>query len=165
MSHPAPAFFYSLVARPDLSATLVLVGILLWYAELNRPGTVLPAVFGTLSSTLGVYALAQHPINPAALAMLPVALLLLLADIRLKAANFFAFLSMLILIASLEMLFRRGQQIHPVVAGMVSITFVLFSSWLGRIALKARRNKRLIGPQVQSSNPNPYSAVLTRRVD
>ena len=141
-----------LLSNPDLALLLILTGILLLYAEFNRPGTILFACLGTLFATLGVYALAEHSINRPALALALISLALIPAGIRILPLTI---IGAAILIYALRILIPENQPIHLTTAIFVSLTFSFVTLWLGRIALQARRNKRL-------PNPTPHPA---RRVD
>jgi membrane-bound ClpP family serine protease len=176
-----------LIANPDLALIFILAGILLLYAEFNRPGTVVFACLGTLLATPSLYALAQHPINRESLFDIAFGISCLLASIvyptrRLKRVMLIvggirnpdtslvspdpvtpghivrALISTLFLAGGLFLLIPAKPGIHLTTALLVSLTFSSVTFWLGRIALQARRNKRL-------PNPTLHPAVSARRVD
>jgi len=145
-----------LLANPDLALILLLAGILLLYAEFNRPGTILFAALGALFTMFALYGLALHPINHSALAGAILGLALILLELRLPTRNLLALLGAATLAWSLTAL--EIPPIHLTTAVFVSLTFSAVTLWLGRIALQARRNKRL-------PNPTLHPAAPARRVD
>jgi membrane-bound ClpP family serine protease len=157
MTPPSQALTH-LLANPDFAILLLLAGILLLYAEFNRPGTVLLAAVGTLFTMFAFYGLAQHPINYLALAVACVGLGLIPLGLRFSPPNLLAFLGTAILICALPRLTSENPSIHLTTAVFVSLIFSAVTLWLGRIALQARRNKRI-------PNPTPHSAPAPRRVD
>jgi membrane-bound serine protease (ClpP class) len=165
MTASPPAFLLWLIAHPNLALILVLAGILLLYAEFNRPGIILFACLGTLCATLGVYALAQHPIEPFSLATLPVAISLIVLRLRFPWKNILLILGAVFLYLSLSHLLQRTPAIWRATAFLVSIVFTGVTVLLGQIALEARRRKRLPNLQVQPLNPTPHPAPPARRVD
>jgi membrane-bound serine protease (ClpP class) len=155
---PPSSLLTHLLTNPDFALLLLLAGILLLYAEFNRPGTVLFAAFGTLLVMFAFYGLAQHPINHLALTLACAGLVLVPLGLRFSSPNLFASVGALILICALPGLTSDFPPIHLTTAIFVSLTFSFVTLWLGRIALQARRNKRL-------PNPTPHSAPPARRVD
>jgi membrane-bound serine protease (ClpP class) len=131
------------LANPDLAVLLVLVGILLLYLEFNRPGTVIFACLGTLSAVLGFYGLARHPLSHTAIAAGIIGLALILLELRSPTRNVLAVLGAWILAYALATLMPPPVRIDAPTALAVSIVFAVVTLWLGRIALQARRNKRI----------------------
>jgi hypothetical protein len=62
------------LADPNRAWIVILVGIVLIYRELVKPGRVLPGMFGALGICAGGYSLFQHPWNPLAAGMIGAAL-------------------------------------------------------------------------------------------
>ena len=58
------------LADPNRAWIAILVGIVLIYRELMKPGRVLPGMFGALAFCVGGYSLFQHAWNPVAAAMI-----------------------------------------------------------------------------------------------
>jgi membrane-bound serine protease (ClpP class) len=131
------------LANPDFAVLLVLAGILLLYLEFNRPGSVIFACLGTLSAVLGFYGLALHPLSHTAIAGGIVGLALILLELRSPFHNLLAVLGTGILAYALAALMPPPVRIDAPTALAVSIVFTVVTLWLGRIALQARRNKRI----------------------
>jgi membrane-bound ClpP family serine protease len=110
---------------------------------------------GTLSAMFGLYGLAQHPILHSAAAIAVGGLAIVLIGLYINRPNSFTLAGMLLLIQALPRLIPGNPRIHLTTAIFVSLIFSTVTNWLGRIALQARRNKRL-------PNPTPHSARLAR---
>ncbi len=134
---------FCFILIPDVAILLLLVGILLLCLEFNRPGAIIFACLGTLSAVLGCYGLAQHPLSRAAIIVAVLGVALVLLEVRFRAHNILAVLGTLILAYALATLMRPPIRINAVLAIVVSIVFTVVTVWLGRIALQARRNKRI----------------------
>ncbi len=139
------------LAHPDAAILLLLLGILLLYAEFNRPGTVLLGSLGMLFAMLALHDLALHPIahGPIAIAILGLALIVL--ELRLPTHSFLAIAGTLILACALVTLLPTPPRIDAPTALATSALFSVTTLWLGRIALQARRNKRV--PQPHRPSP------------
>ena len=150
-----------LIRNPSLALVLILVSIFLLYVEFNRPGTVVYAALGVFSLTLGGYALLHHPVNVWAALVMPLGIGLAIAGLRFHPAGA---LSILVLTWALHNLLREDLIGVPE-AFLVSVAFVVVTTWLGLFALQARLNKRLPIREVQPSIPTPHPAAPARRVD
>ena len=135
-----------LLATPDAALLGVVAGILLLYAEFNLPGTVLPGSLGALSLMLGLFALSQMPLRPAALGLALAGLALTL--FALVSTHFL--LPSALGLATLTLSFlhlidrsRYGTAIDLPAALLAACLFSLSTVSLGRIALRARRNKQI----------------------
>ncbi len=136
----------ALLSHPDAAILLLLLGVLLLYAEFNRPGTVLLGCLGMLFAMVALHGLALHPIALAALAAAALGLALILLDLRLQTRSFLAIPGTLILAYALAALFPAPPRIDAPTALATAILFSSTTLWLGRIALQARRNKRIPPP-------------------
>jgi membrane-bound ClpP family serine protease len=114
------------------------VGIFLLYAEFNRPGTILFGCFGILSLTLGLDGLIHLPLAAAALAAILASLPLLALGVYFPRFNLWTTLSGMLLGIGLA---RLTPGVDAVVAWAAAILFTAITTWLLRVALRARRNK------------------------
>ncbi len=135
-----------LLAKPDAALLAVITGILLLYAEFNVPGTVLPGCLGALSLMLGLFALSLVPLRPAALGLALAGLALLL--LALVSTRFWLSAAVGWILLTLSFLHlidtsRSSLAISPPAALLAASLFSGSTVWLGRIALRARRNKQL----------------------
>jgi membrane-bound ClpP family serine protease len=134
----------ALAANPDALLLLLLAGVGLIDLECNRPGWVVPGCAGCVLVLFSLHRLAALPLAPAALAGICVALLLVTCGIFWRRRVLPAACGGLLLALSLAHLLQPNgaARVHPVTATLVSGCFTSSTVWLGRIALRARHNKR-----------------------
>ena len=77
--------FLALLVHPNVAYILMALGMLGLYFELSTPGAVLPGVVGATSLLLGLYALSVLPVSAAGVALLALAALFFLAEIKVTS--------------------------------------------------------------------------------
>jgi membrane-bound serine protease (ClpP class) len=138
------------LTSPDLDVLLVVCGALLIYLEFNVPGTIVPGALGTLLLLLGVFGLNLLPVRHTAVLLLLFALVLLVLEAKFASHGVLALVGVLCLIFGLATLVdgpTPETRVHIGTALGAGIGFGAVSFWLAWVALRARRNKRLLGPQ------------------
>lgn len=138
------------LTHPDLAVLLVIAGGLLIYLEFNLPGTVVPGALGTLCVLLGAFALSQLPLSHPALGALFAALVLILLEAKFSTHGLLAAAGTLCLVFGLATLVDSPVpelRVHLSTAVAAGVGFGAISFSLAGIALKARRNKVLTGPE------------------
>ena len=135
------------VDNPDHAVLLLLCGILFIYAEFNKPGTVILGCFGALLTMFALYGLSLLPIRPAAVAVALAGVILVGLGCRLRTAGRIADVAGTLCIALGLVNLVVSPPVHYVVAIVTAAIFSFVTSWLVRIALLARQNKSLVGPQ------------------
>ena len=136
----------ALFGNPDVAILTMFFGILLVYVECNRPGTILPGCCGTLLILLALNSLRQMTLRPWSVALVVAAVILVPLDAFLKPRNVAAAAGGLLLAYGLVHLVEpfAAQHVHPLVAVLAAFVFTSSTVWLARIALLARRNKRVL---------------------
>lgn len=134
------------VDNPDHVVMLLLWGILFIYAEFNKPGTVLLGCMGALLLMLALFGLGKLPLNPPALLLSLAGVALVGLGCRFPVRGLVTVAGTLCLIFGLANLVV-APRIHPLVAAIAATIFSFVTTWLVRIALLARQNKSLVGPQ------------------
>jgi membrane-bound serine protease (ClpP class) len=142
-SHAALLVF---VAEPDHAVLLLLFGILLIYAEFNKPGTVVLGCLGALLLMLGLDGLSNLALQAPAVVIALAGAGLVGLGCRYTFRRLITIAGTLLLIFGLANLVATPR-IHPLVAIFAASIFSFVTSWLVRIALLARQNKSLVGPQ------------------
>jgi membrane-bound serine protease (ClpP class) len=140
----------SALTNPDLAVVLVVFGGLLIYLEFNVPGTIVPGALGTLLLLLGVFGLNLLPIRHAAVFLLLFAILLLVLEAKFASHGVLAIAGIACLVFGLATLVdgpTPEMRVHLTTAAGAGIGFGVISFGLMWIALRARHNKRLLGPQ------------------
>ncbi|MEZ5331576.1 MAG: nodulation protein NfeD [Thermoanaerobaculia bacterium] len=77
--------FLSALAHPNIAYMLLTLGGLGLYFELSSPGAVLPGVLGAISLLLAFFALSVLPVNYAGIALIALALVLFVAEIKVTS--------------------------------------------------------------------------------
>jgi membrane-bound serine protease (ClpP class) len=137
------------LASPDLAVLLLVLGALLIYLEFNVPGTIVPGALGTLLLLLGAFGLDLLPIRHTAVALLVAALVLMLLEAKFSSHGVLGFTGVCCLVFGLATLVDgpiAELRVHPATALAAGIGFGSITFFLAWIALKARRNKVLTGP-------------------
>lgn len=130
-----------LTANPDLALLVLTLSILLLYLEANRPGAVIPGCLGVFLFVTSAYALGRNAFSPAALACIIIGLALIGLSIWKPLSHLPVFSSIVLLTFGFLRL-SQAPPIHLVIASLCAAILAGSSVWLGRVALKARRNKR-----------------------
>jgi membrane-bound serine protease (ClpP class) len=135
---------------PDIAVFLLLCGIFLVYAEFNMPGTIVPGCLGALLIMLALFGLNLLPVRHTAVALLFAGLLLMALEFKVASHGILALTGVAAIVFGLATLVDAPiaeLRVHIGTAIAVGIAFSAISLWLARIALLARRNKSLVGPQ------------------
>lgn len=141
--------FLTVLTNPDLAVLLLISGFLLLYTEFNVPGTIIPGALGSLCVLLALFGLNLLPLRHTAVALLLAALFLMLLELKIPSHGIVAAAGTLALIFGLATLVDGpipDQRVHPSTAIAAGLGFGAISFLLASIALKARRNKVLLGP-------------------
>lgn len=135
---------------PNLAVLILIIGGLLIYLEFNTPGTIIPGALGTLLVVLALFALNLLPIRYTSLMMLVAAFVLLLLEAKFASHGVLATAGVICLIFStLTLVAGPIPEMRVSIATAIStgIAFGAVTTFLVRIALRARRNKVLTGPE------------------
>ncbi len=139
-----------LAANPDASLLTLFAGVLLIYLECNRPGSVLPGCLGALLTLLSINAFTHMPLRQPALALIVAGVALVVADLTMPVRNPAAILGTISLIIGLRTLVQpfASAHVHTPIAVVLGSSFAFTTVWLARVALRARRNKRSLSPDL-----------------
>jgi membrane-bound serine protease (ClpP class) len=140
----------SKLTNPDFAVCLLVLGGLLIYLEFNVPGTVVPGSIGTLFILLGLFGLNLLPVRHTAVVLLLAALVMMILETKFASHGMLALAGTISLVFGLATLVDGPipeLRVHAGVAVGAGIGFGAISFGLAFIALRARRNKVLLGPQ------------------
>jgi membrane-bound serine protease (ClpP class) len=149
----APSLRESLLTRltnPDVAILLLIAGMLLIYLEFNVPGTIIPGALGSLSVLLALFGLGMLPISHVALLLLMAAGALFLVEIKVPSHGVLGLAGVAALVFGLATLVDgpiTEMRVHRGVAVAAGIGFGGITLLLAWVALQARRNKFVMGPQ------------------
>jgi len=140
----------SRLTNPNLAVLLLVVGGLLIYLEFNVPGTIVPGTLGTLFVLLGLFGLDLLPVRHTAIVLLLAALVLMILETKFASHGILALTGTIALVFGLATLVDAPipqMRVHLGTALGAGIGFGAISFGLAWIALKAYRNKALMGPK------------------
>lgn len=117
-------------------------GMFLIYAELCTPGLVVPGALGAMSLLGGGWLLWQRHIALPGALLLAMALMFIAAAVRFRIWRVWASLAVLCCCAGSMLIVRGPDSISPVLSVPVSAMWCVVTVTLGRLAWKARLQKR-----------------------
>jgi len=138
------------LTSPDLDVLLLLCGGLLIYLEFNVPGTIVPGALGTLMMLLAIFGLNLLPVQHTAILLLFAALALMVLEAKFASHGVLGAAGVLCLVFGLATLVNGPSpemRVHFGVAAGAGVGFGVITFGLAWIAVKARKAKRLTGPQ------------------
>ena len=138
------------LANPDTAVLLLIAGALLIYLEFNVPGTIVPGALGTLCVLLAAFGLNLLPVRHTAVALLVAAIAFIVLEAKFASHGVLATAGIACLVFGLATLVDAPiaeMRVHLSTAVGAGIGFGAISFFLAWIALRARRNKQLLGPQ------------------
>jgi membrane-bound ClpP family serine protease len=145
------AALLAFVTNPNHAILLLLAGILLIYAEFNRPGTIVLGCIGALSILFGVDGFFHLEVRPSALWEIALGLAILALGIWFPVRGVTPSAACAILAFGLTHV--AVPPISPIVALGSSVVFCSVTYWLARVALRARLNKTIY------SRFEPYPSI------
>jgi membrane-bound serine protease (ClpP class) len=160
------------IADPNIALLLLFIGALGIYAEFSSPGLIAPGVFGAMLVLLGLAALSLFPIDWLGAALIILALILFVLEAK------FGTHGILTAGGALSMLFGTLMLVDTNVPDLrvrfgtaiaLTVPFALISTFLFSIAIRARRNKVVMGADamlgqwcVAVGELNPTGTVMVR---
>ncbi|MGC1294577.1 MAG: nodulation protein NfeD [Alloacidobacterium sp.] len=135
---------------PNLAVLILVVGGLLIYLEFNTPGTIIPGALGTLLVVLALFALNLLPVRYTSLMLLVAAFALLILEAKFASHGVLATVGVVCLVfGTLTLVAGPIPELRVSIATAVGtgIAFGAITTFLVRIAFRARRNKVLTGPE------------------
>lgn len=136
------------LTNPNLAVLFLIAGGLLIYLEFNVPGTIIPGALGTLFVCISLFSLNLLPVRYTAVMLLIGAIVLLLLEAKFPSHGVLASAGTLALVFGLLTLVDgpipelRVQAGTAIAAGLA---FALITLVLVRLAIRARRNKSVMG--------------------
>ncbi len=135
---------------PNLAVLILVLGGLLIYLEFNSPGTIIPGALGTLFLLTALFALNMLPVRYTAVMLLIAAFTLLVLEAKFPSHGVLAATGILALVFGTLTLVEGPipeMRVHISTAVACGVAFGLITVFLVRIAVRARRNKVITGPQ------------------
>ncbi len=96
----------SVISHPNIAYLLLSIGMMGLYFEFANPGVIVPGVVGAICLILGFYALSVLPLNYAGVALILLAILLFLAEIKVTSMGILTMGGVIALVTGSLMLFK-----------------------------------------------------------
>ncbi|HEX4582131.1 MAG TPA: NfeD family protein, partial [Acidobacteriaceae bacterium] len=134
--------------NPDLAVLMLVIGGLLIYLEFNAPGTIVPGALGTLLVLLSLFALNLLPVHYTAVMLLLAAAVLMVLEVKFTSHGVLALAGIVCLVLGMLTLVAGPvpeMRVHASTAVAAGVAFGLITVFLVRLAVRARRNKSMMG--------------------
>jgi membrane-bound serine protease (ClpP class) len=161
----------ALLADPNIAYVLLMLGMYGILFELYNPGAIFPGVIGGISALLAAYSFRMLPVNYAGLALILLALVLFIIDIKVTSHGLLTMGGIVSLFLGSMMLIDSPLELMSIslsiIITVVAISF-LFFSFVITSGLKAQYRKRqtgkeamigLIGKALSDIKPNEQGIV------
>ncbi|MGA8528644.1 MAG: nodulation protein NfeD [Acidobacteriaceae bacterium] len=135
---------------PNLAVLILLAGALLIYMEFNTPGTIIPGALGTLLVLLALFSLNLLPVRYTSLGLIAGALVLMVLEAKFPSHGVLAITGTVALILGTLTLVAGPipeMRVQLATAIATGVAFGLITTFLIRIAWRARKNKVMVGPE------------------
>jgi membrane-bound serine protease (ClpP class) len=127
---------------------MLVIGGLLIYLEFNAPGTIVPGALGTLLVLLSLFALNLLPVHYTAVMLLLAAAVLMVLEVKFTSHGVLALAGIVCLVLGMLTLVAGPvpeMRVHASTAVAAGVAFGLITVFLVRLAVRARRNKSMMG--------------------
>lgn len=136
--------FLSAIAHPNIAYILMTLGGLGLYFELSNPGAVLPGVVGGICLILAFFALSVLPVNYAGIALIILALIFFIAEVKVTSYGLLTVAGVISLVLGSLMLFKSADPAIrvslDVIASMALFTLVVVA-FLVTMVVRAHRSQ------------------------
>lgn len=160
------------ISNPDVAYMLMLLGIAGLFFELSNPGVILPGVIGGISLLLSFFALQTLPVNYAGIALILLAIVLFIAEIKVVSYGMLAVGGIVSMVLGSLMLFPSPEPYLRLSWSVLISTVLLTAGFFIVVVAKvvqAHREKPITGAEgmlgeegVADSDIDPEGRVLVR---
>ncbi len=134
--------FLAHIADPNIAYMLLTLGGLGIYFELMNPGSILPGVVGGICLILAFFALSILPVNAAGLALLFLALIFFIAEIKVVSHGVLGIGGVISLVIGSLMLFKTPDSVLRVSFGIIGSLTLFAAALVGLLLFMAVRVQR-----------------------
>ncbi len=119
----------SKISNPNVAYILMMIGLAGLYFELASPGAILPGVIGGISLILAFFAFNTLPVNYAGIALILLAIILFIAEIKVPSFGLLTVGGVISFILGSILLFRTPELYARVSMGVILPIAILFSAF------------------------------------
>jgi membrane-bound serine protease (ClpP class) len=151
---------------PNLAVLILILGGLLIYVEFNAPGTIIPGALGTLLLFTALFALNLLPVHYTAVMLLIASFVLMLLEAKFPSHGVLGGVGIVTLVfGTLTLVDGPIPELRVQLATAIAcgVAFGLITVFLVRIAVRARRNKVMTGPDALVGNLGIAQETLAPR--
>ncbi len=138
----------SVISNPNIAYILLMIGLAGLYFELSNPGAILPGVVGGISLILAFFAFQALPVNYAGIALILLAIILFIAEIKVPSFGLLSVGGVISLLLGSVILFRAPGLYAKISWGIVlpvALMFALFFVATVFLVIKVHRKPSLTG--------------------
>ena len=139
--------FLAAIAHPNIAYILLTLGGLGLYFELSNPGAVLPGVVGGICLILAFFALSVLPVNYAGIALIILALIFFIAEVKVVSYGLLTVAGVISLVIGSLMLFKSAD---PAIRVSLEVVFSMAAFTLVVVGLMVTLVVRAHGTQVST---------------
>ncbi len=156
----------AVLADPNIAYLLLSLGSVGLLVELYNPGAILPGVVGAICLVLGFWGLSVLPVSTAAIALLILALVFFIAEIKVVSYGLLSVAGVVCLVLAGLMLIKSPEPAlrvsRGVIAGVALVAFAA-SGLLAMLALRAHRRPVATGTEGLIGSRAEVRTVLAPR--
>jgi len=140
------------ISDPNIAYILLMLGIYGIFFELYNPGSIFPGVIGGISIILAAYSLQMLPVNYAGLALILLAVILFLLEIKVPSYGMLTIGGVVSILLGSIMLIEPASELEFVSISMsliitIVILTTLFFVFIAALGLKAQTRKAASGKE------------------
>ena len=142
--------FLATIAHPNIAYILMTLGGLGLYFELSNPGAVLPGVVGGICLILAFFALSVLPVNYAGIALIILALIFFIAEVKVTSYGLLTVAGVISLVLGSLMLFKSPDPaIRVSLEVIISVTLFAIAvvAFLGTMVIRTYRSQVTTGTE------------------
>ncbi len=140
--------FLGVISDPNITYILMMIGIFGIMFELFNPGSIFPGVVGAISLILAFYAFQTLPVNYAGLALILLAVILFIAEIKIVSHGLLAIGGVISMFLGSLMLISSPFELVSISLTLIITTVVVatvFFLWVVGLGLRAQQRKPTTG--------------------
>ena len=142
--------FLGVISDPNIAYILMMIGIWGIILEFYHPGGILPGVVGVICIVLGLYGLHTLPINYAGLALIVLAIILFIAEIKITSYGMLTVGGVISLFLGSFMLIdsQSGLEVAQISLGVIIGTVIIITTLfilLAYLVIRAHKRKAMTG--------------------
>jgi membrane-bound serine protease (ClpP class) len=143
---------YSLILDPNLTFLLLVVAIIGIYVEISHPGVILPGVTGVIALLLFLFAAGSLSPNWVGLALMALAFVLLVLDVRLPSHGVLTIGAVISLIFGALIFFNsggpyQGSQVNPLVVYIAGAVVGVIGLSIVTVIVRVQRRRVTTGTE------------------